>query len=105
MKGFLKELVMYNVKAAFIFFVVGVIVYYLNVKGASTKLALFLLFLCGWYVLGNLKIIYRARRVIIDWLKKGSVEVAAGIIEFKEHASVRAKERMEEKTKHDSDSQ
>lgn len=105
MKGFLKELAVYNIKAAFIFFVVGAIVYFLNMKGPSTKLALFLLFLCGWYVLVNLKIIYRARRVIIDWFKKGSVEIAAGIIEFKEHASVRAKERMEEKTKHDSDPQ
>ncbi|MFV3402452.1 hypothetical protein ACNFIC_00665 [Pseudomonas sp. NY15463] len=104
MKGILKELAMFNVKAVFIFFVVGLIIYFLDTKAGNTKVALFLMLLSGWYLLGNLKIIYRSRRVIVDCFKRGSVEVAAGVIEFKEHASARAKERMREKMKSDSES-
>lgn len=87
-----------------LFIAVGLIIYFLDPKAPNIKVALFIVLISAWYVWGNLKIIYLSRRAIVDFFKKGSVEVAAGIIEFKEHASARAKERIEERAKKDNES-
>lgn len=101
MKEVVRELVKFNLKAVLLFFVLGLTIYFLDIRGPNTEIALLLLFTCIWYIFSNLKILYRSRRTIIDYFKTGSVEIAAGVIEFKEHASTRARERIEEKKKKD----
>lgn len=101
MKEVVKELVKFNLKAILLFFVIGIVIYLLDPKSPNMKVGLFIVFIFMWYAFGNLKIIYQSRREIINFFKKGSVEIAAGVIEFKEHASTRARERIEEKAKKD----
>lgn len=104
MKNIFRSLLKFNLIAILVFFVFGVIVFLIEPRSPNLKFAVILVLIFAWVIFGNLKIIYKERKTIVESLKKGSIEVAASAIEFKEKAAVRAKERMQERAEKESDS-
>lgn len=56
-----------------------------------------ILLIIGWCVVGNLRIIIKSKKVIVDAVKDGSIEVAASALDFREAAAERVKQRRQER--------
>ncbi|QHD04295.1 hypothetical protein [Pseudomonas sp. R76] len=104
MKILFRSLLKFNLSAFFVFFVFGVIVFLVEPRSPNLKFAVILVLIFAWFIFGNMKIIYKERKAIVESLKRGSIEVAASAIEFKEKAAIRAKEKMQERAEKESDS-
>lgn len=104
MKNIFRSLLKFNLSAILVFFVFGVIVFLIEPRSPNPKFAVILVLIFTWFIFGNLKVIYKERKTIVESLKNGSIEVAASAIEFKEKAAIRAKERMQERAEKESDS-
>lgn len=97
MKSVIKSLLKFNALLIALIIALIVVAVGFDIKGPNMKMATILVLLFAWLVIGNLKILYKSRKEIVESFKSGSIEIAASAIEFKEKANARAIERMKEK--------